>query len=157
MSNMRIKPVPVRKQVFVAVEPERAFAVFTGHMGVWWPKGHSVGSSPQKDVVVEPRTGGRWFERAEDGSESMWGHVIAWDPPHRVLLAWQLNAEWTYDPALVTVVEVRFDAHDGGTMVHLEHSGLERMGDAAEAVRKSIDSPDGWGGILASYATAVTV
>lgn len=157
MNSKKIAAAPVRKQVFVAAAPEHAFAVFTGRMGAWWPKGNSAETSPQKDVVVEPGEGGRWFERTADGRELMWGHVISGEPPFRVLLAWQHDAERYYDPALVTELELRFDAHDGGTMVHLEHRGLERMGDAAEAVRKSIDSPDGWGGILASYATAATV
>jgi len=58
--NLQVTPAPVRKSVFVATSPEKAFAVFMDRMGSWWPKSHSVGSSPQKGVKVEPRAGGRW-------------------------------------------------------------------------------------------------
>jgi uncharacterized protein YndB with AHSA1/START domain len=81
--------------------------------------------------------------------------VIAWEPPDRVLLAWQLDADWRYDPDLVTEVDVRFEAHGDRTRVHFEHRHLERIGDRAEEVRRSIDSPEGWRGILAGYAAAV--
>lgn len=148
-----IAPAPVRRAVTVKGDPDTAFAVFTGNMGKWWPKSHSIGASPQADVVVEPRAGGRWYERGEDGSECPWGHVIDWDPPGRVLLAWQLNAQWAYDPALVTEVEVRFtDAGGGTTRVELEHRLLERFGEQAEMVAAGIGSPEGWQGILGQYA-----
>jgi uncharacterized protein YndB with AHSA1/START domain len=153
--TVTISPAPVRKSVRVKAPPARAFEVFAARMGSWWPKSHSVGASPQRDVIIEPRPGGRWFERGEDGAECDWGHVLAWEPPSRLLLAWQLNAEWRFDRNLVTEVEVRFipDGADA-TRVELEHRHLERFGDRVEAVRNSLDSPGGWGGILEGYAAA---
>jgi uncharacterized protein YndB with AHSA1/START domain len=78
--------------------------------------------------------------------------VIAWDPPRRLVLAWQLSADWQFDPALVTEVEIEFVA-DGpdATLVKLEHRNLERMGAKAETVRASIDSEGGWTAILAAF------
>jgi uncharacterized protein YndB with AHSA1/START domain len=148
----RIAPAPVRKSVRVKASPTRAFEVFAARMGTWWPKSHSVGSSPQKEVIIEPRAGGRWFERGEDGSECDWGHVLAWEPPSRLLLAWQLDADFKYDKGLVTEVEVRFIPDGDGTRVELEHRKLERFADRAEAMRSTFDSPGGWGGILDGYA-----
>src|SRR5262249_39277004 len=71
-------------------------------------------------------------------------------------LAWQLSAQWKFDPDLLTEVEVRFIAEgERLTRVEFEHRGLENYGDQAEAVRKSISSPGGWPGILDSYVAAV--
>lgn len=155
--NGQIKPAPVRRSVLVAADPARAFAIFTGRMGAWWPKTHSVGQgSPQVDVVVEPQAGGRWYERTEDGGECPWGHVIAWDPPGRLLLAWQLDGTWRFNPDLVTEVEVTFTPEgEGQTRVLLEHRHIERFGDLAAATRDSLDSPGGWQGILDLYAGLV--
>lgn len=151
--SLQISPAPVRKTVTVKASAQKAFDVFTAGMGRWWPPTHSTAKTPLKDVIVEPREGGRWFERGEDGTETNWGKVLAWDPPGRVLLAWQLTRDWTYDPAFETEVEIVFEPEgEGQTRVTLEHRKLERFGDGAQAVRDAIDSPGGWGGILALYA-----
>jgi uncharacterized protein YndB with AHSA1/START domain len=89
---------PVRKSIDVKATPERAFRIFTAEMARWWSKEYSINKSPIKDIVIEPRVNGRWFERGEDGSECEWGKVLAWEPPSRVLLAWQITPSFSYDP-----------------------------------------------------------
>jgi uncharacterized protein YndB with AHSA1/START domain len=145
---------PVRKQLRVQASQSRAFAVFTEHMSRWWPATHSILKSPLKECIVEPRVGGRWYAVGEDGSTCQTGYVIDWQPPQTLLLAWQINAAWQYDPALVTEVEVRFIAESADTTrIELEHRHLERMGDTAAAARSAMDSPRGWGAILDSFRT----
>src|ERR1019366_1010761 len=103
--NLHIVPAPVRKTVTVKASQARAFEVFTARMIRWWLPDHRLGASPLKDVVLEPRPGGRWYEVDEDGSVCEWGRVLACEPPHRIVLTWQLNAEWKYDPDFVTELE----------------------------------------------------
>ena len=117
-----------------------------------WPRSKSIGSSPQTDVVLEPVVGGRWYERGADGSECEWGKVLQWQPPSRVVLAWQIGADWKYDPALVTEVEITFTAINvSETRVELEHRHLERLGPNAEQIRAAFDSEDGWNGVLKGF------
>ena len=104
--------------------------------------------------VIEPRAGGRWYEVCEDGSQCDWGKVLVWEPPASLVLAWQLDAQFQYDPNLLTEVEVRFTAEGATTRVDLEHRNLERFGPDAEKMRTSIDSPKGWPDILRQYAEA---
>jgi uncharacterized protein YndB with AHSA1/START domain len=146
--------VAVKHALSVDAPLERAFAVFTEGFGRWWPATHHIGKSELIDAVIEPCSGGRWYEKNADGSECEWGHVIAWEPPRRLLLAWQLDADWRYDPELITEVEVRFEADGERTRVTFEHRHLERMGERAEEVRRAVDSPEGWHGILERYAEA---
>ncbi len=149
---------PVVKTVHVNATPERAFEAFTAGMGRWWLPTHSISptKSPIAAIVMEPRVGGRWYERGADGNECDWGHVLVWDPPTRVVLAWQLSAQWKFDPALITEVDVRFEAQrSGGTDIRLEHRHLERFGDVAANVRAAISSPGGWNGLLEAYAKAL--
>jgi uncharacterized protein YndB with AHSA1/START domain len=147
-----IRVAPVRKQLVVKASQTRAFAVFTSQMSSWWPATHSILKSPLKECVVEPRPGGRWYTVGEDGSSCQTGYVIAWQPPQALVLAWQINAEWRYDPELVTEVEVKFIAEsDHTTRIELEHRYLERMGNKAAEARSAVDSPGGWGAILESF------
>jgi uncharacterized protein YndB with AHSA1/START domain len=107
-------------------------------------------------AVIEPHEGGRWFERGADGSECQWGRVLVWQPPTRLVLAWQIDAQWQFDPELVTELDIRFVPDgDGMTRVELEHRHIERFGDKAAALRESLDSPDGWSGLLAAFADRV--
>lgn len=155
--TVAIKAAPVRKAITVNVPVEAAFERFVERIGSWWPAAYSIGGSPQKTVVIEPRAAGRWYEIGEDGSECDWGEVLAWDPPGRLVLAWRIGADWRFDPRLLTEVEVRFVPVDArSTHVELEHRPLENMGAAAEAARASFDSERGWSGVLASYAAAAS-
>jgi uncharacterized protein YndB with AHSA1/START domain len=143
---------PVRKQIHVAASQAHAFAVFTGNMSRWWPATHSILKSPLRECIVEPRAGGRWYSLGEDGSSCQIGFVIAWLPPDSLTLAWQINADWQYDPELVTEVEVHFIAEsERVTRVELEHRNLQRMGERAGQMRSSVDSPGGWSAILQSF------
>jgi uncharacterized protein YndB with AHSA1/START domain len=146
----------IKKQLAVDAPIERAFRVFTANMGAWWPKEHHIGKSPLKDCVVEPKAGGRWYEVTEDGGTCEWGQVLAYDPPRRLVLAWQLNAAFEFDPKLVTEVEVRFSAlGPSRTQVDFEHRNIERFGETAPKLRDLMDG--GWGQIMESFARTARV
>jgi len=143
---------PVRKQIVVKATQERAFRVFTAGIDRWWPREHHIGTSPLERAVLEERPGGRWYSVSEDGSECDVGKVLSWEPPRRLLLAWQLTADWKYDPAFVTEVEVTFTAQGPNeTRVELEHRDLERYGERAQALRKALDSAGGWPKIVENF------
>ena len=101
---------------------------------------------------MEPRNGGRWFERGVDGKECQWGRVAAWDPPRKVLLLWQIGVDWQFDPEFETEVEVTF-SEDGldRTRVDLRHRNLQRYGDKTDQMRAIFDDPAGWTGTLAGF------
>lgn len=148
-----IQPAPVRKSVTVRADPERAFDIFVSAMGDWWLKSHSLTASGQRTVVVEPFVGGRWYEIGTAGEEKEWGRVLACEPPKLILFAWQLNADWVFDPDFRTEVEVTFEpTTDGGTMVRLEHRDLANYGAKANEARASLDSEGGWAGLLGAFA-----
>lgn len=133
----------IQKSVTVNTTPERAFALFTQKIGAWWTKGETIGRGPHKDIVIEPKVGGRWYEIDSSDQMLQWGDVLAWEPPHRLLLAWRLNAQLAYDPNFETEVEITFkDTGTGTTEVRLEHRNFERFGQDAENIRAMLDS--GW-------------
>jgi uncharacterized protein YndB with AHSA1/START domain len=150
--NRTIAVAPVRKTIRVQASPARAFQVFTQGMSRWWPPSHTILKVEPKDYVLEPRVGGRWYQTGVDGSECDTGKVLVWEPPAKLVLAWQITPEWQYDPNLITEVEVRFtDEGEGVTRVDLEHRNLDRVGEAAEAIRSAVDAPGGWTAILESF------
>jgi uncharacterized protein YndB with AHSA1/START domain len=153
LAQQRIAPATISKTITVNAPIDRAFAVFASRMGDWWHKEHTIAKgTTQKDVVIEPRAGGRWYEVGADGSEHQWGRVIAYDPPRRLVLAWQLTREFAYDPDFETTVEILFTEQDGGTRVDFEHRDLERMGTDAVEMLEGMDG--GWGMLLDLYKAA---
>jgi DNA-binding transcriptional ArsR family regulator len=144
----------VRKSVTVAAPVAVAFEVFTARIESWWPlTTHHIGEADCAAVVIEPYPGGRWFERGVDGIECVWGHVLLWEPDRRVVLVWQLNARWQFDPEFRTEVDVRFTAVDERTTrVDLEHRGLEAYGADAMTMRDVLSGGSGWTGMLDHFA-----
>jgi uncharacterized protein YndB with AHSA1/START domain len=147
---------PIIRTVRVKPEPARAFELFATRMGDWWPKGGTVGKKHHVVIVIEPRAGGRWFERDADGIEAQWGKVLAFEPPARLLLGWQLDSSFGYDPALVTEVELTFaPAESGGTLVTLEHRNLERFGPSAANHAEKLRN--GWPARVDGFASFANV
>jgi len=143
----------VRSEVVVEAPADRAFRVFTEKMEAWWPATHHIGKAEMKSIILDGQTNGRWAEAGVDGSECDWGRVLVWDPPRRLVLAWQLTAEWKFDPNFVTEVEINFTPIGAGkTRVALEHRNLERFGATEEQVIKSVGSDGGWPMILGQFA-----
>ncbi|HEY1726246.1 MAG TPA: SRPBCC family protein [Steroidobacteraceae bacterium] len=134
---------PVRKSILANVDARRAFEVFTAGIDRWWPKSHSIASAP-KQTVIEPFVGGRWFVRCEDGSEVINGHVLVWEPGRRLLLSWEISADWKPDSSVSSEVEVNFVTLTArSTRVELEHRNLERLGpEGGEKMRNAVDG--GW-------------
>jgi uncharacterized protein YndB with AHSA1/START domain len=142
---------PVRKSIRVSASQAHAFDVFTSGLGRWWPLDHGIGKAPRKAVVMETHVGGHWYELAEDGSRTNVGKIIAWEPPNRFVMTWDINSRWKPDTSVSSEVEVRF-IPDGtnATRVELEHRKFEQMGaEEGESMRKDVDG--GWPGLLEMF------
>ena len=152
-----VEEAVVRKSIRVRVPIERAFSVFVEQMEVWWPPAHHIGAKPFQSIFVEPRVGGRWFERDADGKECDWGTVRAWEPPRLVTFSWHLGPDWKFNPDLAKAsdVAIRFTSEGASaTLVELEHSGIERHGEGYEQLRVMLDSPNAWTNTLEEFAKA---
>jgi uncharacterized protein YndB with AHSA1/START domain len=146
----------IRRDVVVPVSIDEAFEVFTARMTDWWPSDHHIGSAPIERIIIEPREGGRWYTRHEDGSETSTGQVLAWEPPERLIITWQIGADWRYHVDLMTTVELTFVAEaPDRTRVRLEHRDLERFGPEAERMRDTFSGPGAWTATLAAYAASL--
>jgi len=144
----------VRRSVTVKTSVDRAFHVFTAEFDSWWPRSHHIGKSPMTKAIIEPFVGGRCYSEQADGTECPWGQVTAWEPPRRFMFAWQITHEWGFEPDLskASEVEIRFSPEpDGSTRVDLEHRQFERHGAGAPAMKTAVESPNGWGGLLALF------
>jgi len=147
----------IRRTVTVRTDPEHAFDLFTEQMGSWWPVGaysRVVNEFADEGVEVvrlefQPRMAGSILEHVSDGRVLPWAEVIAWDPPHRVVMAWRPHSL----PEPPTEVEVTFTAGADGTVVELEHRGWEA---ASEAFREALYETyaRGWVMTLRCFAAA---
>jgi uncharacterized protein YndB with AHSA1/START domain len=153
---MMAKNDPIRNSVVVAAPPERAFVVFTDELVSWWPKEFTWAGDVLETIVIEPREGGRCFERGPHGFELDWGRVLVCDPPHRLVITWQISFDRqpVPDPARASEVEVNFVARDReSTRVDLEHRKLAKHGENSGKYRAALGSPRGWPYILDCYVS----
>jgi len=146
----------VRKVISVQAPLDVAWLVFTEQMGTWWPLAmYKIGKANAVDAIIEARVGGRWYERGDDGSTCDWGRVLAWEPHSRLVLSWDISADWQYDPTLQTEIEVRFIAEgEACTRVEFEHRRLDRYGDRRDEMYAIFDKTGDWGRLLAAFAHA---
>jgi uncharacterized protein YndB with AHSA1/START domain len=143
---------PVRKTVRVNAPVAHTFEVFTSGLTRWWPHNYGVSKKPIRKVMMEARLGGRWLEISEDGTETSVATIALWEPPHRLVLIWQINAQWQPDALMKSEVDVRFTA-DGpdATRVELLHHKFESMGaEAGASLRGDVDG--GWPGLIERFA-----
>ena len=144
----------IQKELLVDASQKTAFTVFTQKMDLWWPRTHHIGKSPMTEMVLEPGPNGRWYSKHEDGSEASVGKILTWDPHALLVLAWQINGDFVFDPALITEVEVQFIAEGPDlTRIKFEHKNLDRLG-GGEKTPEMMDQ--GWGMILDLYKKSIT-
>ena len=148
----------IRHEIVVDAPIERAFSVFTDGFGTFKPREHNMLGVDIAESVFEPHAGGRVYDRGVDGSECQWARVLAYEPPDRVVISWDISPQWQIeaDPARTSEVEVRFtEDAPGRTRVDLEHRHLERHGEGWEQLRDSVAGEGGWPGCLRAFAERV--
>ncbi len=151
----QVTDTSIRTSIVVDAPIERAFSGFTADIGSWWDPNHHILEAELAEMVFEPREGGHVYDRGMDGSECRWARVLAYDPPNRLVITWDINTQWQLETNLekTSEVEVRFVSEaPERTRVELEHRNLDRHGDGWERMRDAVGSPDGWGAGLRAFA-----
>ena len=153
--SMQATDTSVRTSIVVEAPIERAFSVFTEDFGSFKPPEHNLLGVEIAETVFERREGGHLYDRGVDGSECPWARVLAYEPPNRVLLSWDISPHWQLETDLdkTSEVEVRFVSETPDrTRVELEHRNLERHGKGWEGVRDGVAGEGGWPLYLRRYA-----
>lgn len=139
---------PIVRAAHVERTPEEAFRIFTDEIGAWWPlPTHGVFGAESGGVAF---VDGRLVELSTDGSETTWGEITTWDPPHRLVFTWHPGRT----DSTGSSVEVEFNADGDGTRVVLEHRGWETFGPEAGVRRRDYVGPNAWGYVLDHFADA---
>jgi DNA-binding transcriptional ArsR family regulator len=145
----------VRTSIVVEAPVGRAFSVFTEDFGRFKPPEHNMLGVEIAETVFEPRAGGHLYDRGVDGSECRWARVLAYEPPDRVVISWDISPHWQIETDLekTSEVEVRFIAEaPDRTRVELEHRNLDRHGEGWQQLRDGVEGEDGWPLYLRKFA-----
>jgi uncharacterized protein YndB with AHSA1/START domain len=145
----------IRHEIVVEAPIERAFSVFTTGFGSFKPPEHNILGVDIAETIFEAREGGHVYDRGVDGSECRWARVLAYEPPHRVVISWDISPQWQIETDIekTSEVDVRFIAETPNrTRVELEHRNLDRHGNGWDAVRDGVDGESGWPLYLRRFA-----
>jgi uncharacterized protein YndB with AHSA1/START domain len=132
-------PTSVAVEIRVEAAPDRAFALFTDHIGDWWP----IATNSVYDGTVAFE-GDELVERSGD-RVAVWAEITRWDPPSALGLDWHAG----HDRSNATDVLVVFTPDGDGTLVRLTHTGWERLLDGEQ---KSKEYSRGWPLVLDRFA-----
>jgi uncharacterized protein YndB with AHSA1/START domain len=140
---------PLHKTTTVPLTPSEAFDLFMADLDRWWPKDRHA-SDPKAKLAVEPRKNGTITEIAPDGTCTLWGRIIGWEPGQYMAFTW--FPDGSEEDA--TVVAVSFTLTPDGCRLDLTHGGFEILGDTADAISTSYML--GWDLVLGSYCYAAS-
>jgi uncharacterized protein YndB with AHSA1/START domain len=157
-NHTQARATTVRCAVVVEAPIEQAFRVFTEDFDRFKPREHNLLEVEIAETVFELRVGGRVYDRGVDGSECQWARVLAFEPPTRVVISWDISPQWQLESDLekTSEVEVRFIAESAErTRVELEHRNLDRHGEGWESERDAVGSEGGWPGYLQRFGGLV--
>jgi uncharacterized protein YndB with AHSA1/START domain len=147
----------VAKAITVAAPVETAFRIYTEQAIDWMPPGHRFTKDTQA-MVMEPWTGGRFYERSADGAEVTRGTLVEWAPPRRLVVTWRVGPGWRPlpgdDHACRIVVQFA-PAGRAATELVLTYTELGRTGDFAGQLRAAVAGDGGPGETLERYADLV--
>lgn len=156
--SIHVSASPVKQSIVVEAPIAQAFKVFTEKFGSFKPPEHNLLGVEIAETVFEPRVGGCIYDRGIDGSECRWARVLAYEPPDRVLLSWDISPQWQIetDPDKTSEWEVSFTAETADrTRVEIEHRHLERHGEGWESVSNGVGGDQGWPLYLRRYAELI--
>jgi uncharacterized protein YndB with AHSA1/START domain len=145
----------VTRTITVDAPIERAFAVFTERFGDFKPPEHIMLGVPIAETIFEHHVGGHIYDRGTDGTECRWARVLAFEPPDRVVVSWDISPYWQIETNLdhTSEVEIRFIAETPQrTRLELEHRNIDRHGPGWEGVHDGVADDAGWTLYLDRYA-----
>ena len=145
----------VTRTITVDAPIERAFAVFTERFGDFKPPEHNMLGVPIAETIFEHHVGGHIYDRGTDGTECRWARVLAFEPPDRVVVSWDISPYWQIEtnPDHTSEVEIRFIAETPQRpRLELEHRNIDRHGPGWEGVRDGVADDAGWTLYLDRYA-----
>jgi uncharacterized protein YndB with AHSA1/START domain len=148
----------IKMQSVVEAPIEQAFRVFTEEFDRIKPREHNMLSVEISQTVFEPRVGGHVYDLGVDGSVCRWARVLVFEPPHRIVISWDISPRWQIEtnPERASEVEIRFFSETAGrTRVELEHRHLDRHGEGWEMERDGVNAPGGWPLYLERYAAVL--
>jgi len=122
--NTSASATSIRHEIVVDAPIEREFSVFTAGFGSFKPPEHNLLGVEIAETVFEPHVGGHVFDRGIDGSVCRWARVLAYEPPDRVLISWDISPQW---------------------QIETDHHGWPQM-------REAVAGPDGWPIYLQRYS-----
>jgi uncharacterized protein YndB with AHSA1/START domain len=145
----------IKTDIVVDAPIDHAFRIFSERFDQIKPREHNMLQVDIAESVLEPRSGGRLYDRGIDGSECQWGRVLAYEPPARIVFTWDISPHWQIETDLdrASEVEVRFtEETPERTRVTLEHRHLDRHGDGWQGLRDGVAGDQGWPLYLTRYA-----
>lgn len=130
-----LKTFQVELEIKINAPQKRVWLAIINDTGKWWLQDfHAIANS---EVILEPKVGGRLYEKSKDGSEGLWYMVTGFYPERSIEFTGHLRPEFG-GPA-TTLLKLALTEKNGVTKLQISDSVF---GDVDENMHKNIDG--GW-------------
>ena len=124
--------IDVEVEITINAQAEQIFHALTTGPGIWWSS-YYLERKNADDLVLEPKVGGRFYERwsrtEHDSKGALLGTVVAIDPPTLLRISGSFGMN---DRPVVGLVSIELIPDSSGTQVKFSHRAIGNLDDDLE-------------------------
>jgi len=118
----------VEQEVTINAPPARVFAAITEEIAAWWGPPQIIDEERTRDVILEPRVGGRLYEDWGRGDGALWATVTRIRRGEYLELTGRLGIRG----AVIGVITFSLQPQGPGTILRLSHRAAGEIGPETE-------------------------
>jgi len=139
-----VRAFQIEQEVTIAAPPARVFDALTKEVSAWWGRPHMY-AEDARDIILEPRVGGRFYEDWGNGEGALYAIVTIARRPEWLRMSGSMGMRG----AVAGVIEITLTPKGAGTVVRLSHRVVGEVTEETESGYR-----EGWRGLFAERLKA---
>jgi uncharacterized protein YndB with AHSA1/START domain len=123
-----VRSIDITHEVMIKATPNRVYNAITNKIAAWWGTPYLY-TRLAKDIVLEPKLGGRFYEVWGTGQGRLWGTVTQIKKNEWIEITGNLGMKGAVQGTICFALE----AKDGATLLTLTHHAIGQISEETES------------------------